>query len=355
MDEIKKDPFPESTIVVTGATGTFGNRLIRRLMEHQDIRLIVFTRAESNEAARRRVVETLPDSPKITVYAADLTFPHLGLDDTTYDTITKNATHILHAAASTRFNQSIEEARKCNVYTTRHMLEFARACAHLKRFMHISTALVAGRRSGVILESEFEHDAGFLNTYQQSKYEAEALAREYGKELPVVILRPPLLISPFKKNTKPTNALTLSIFLARRGFLPFLPGTPRSSFDIMDGAIVADIMVRLLLKDSLSYDTYHVTSGKKTLTIGEIVEYLEKHLGDKKIPFAFTGTMDAFQQAVQKVTARNPALHLVYAKTKTFLPELAYPKVYDNQRILEELGLVDINHNAHDALKSILS
>lgn len=346
----------KKTVLATGVTGAFGEQIIRNLLAQENISLILLVRASSNEAAYARVENSITDPSRVIVYAADLSLPNLGLQKEALDTITEKTTHILHGAASTRFNQTIEKARESNVKTTENMLFLARKCPRLQRFAHISTALVAGKRSGLILESDLEHSAGFLNTYQQSKYEAEQLVRSCSNKIPTVILRPPLLISPFKNDSsKPTNSLTLSIFLARRGLLPLLPGTPESTFDIMDSEIVAKIIVDLLVKKSLKYDIYHITSGANTLKVKNILQYLEKHMGGEKLPFTFTGNIDSFNAALRKATLRNPALGLIYNKTKTFLPEVAYPKVYDNRRVLEELNLVDVNHNAQDTLRIILS
>lgn len=346
----------EKVVLLTGGAGVFGKKLADRLIVQPDVHSIMLVRATSDTDARERFKNDSAIYENAEIYRTDLSKDYLDVDEPVYTRLTNTVTHILHAAASTRFNLPLEEARACNVETTRHMLEFATQCKKLKRFVHISTALVAGKRSGVILESEFEHGAGFLNTYQQSKYEAEVLAHSYAKKIPAVIFRVPLLIGQFKKDSsKPTNVLTLSIFLARRGLLPLLPGTMESTLDIMDGGIVSDLAVQLLLKDTLRYAAYHITSGGNTLTVGDIVRYLEEHMGGKKLSFTFTGNLNFFEQALKKATAHNPALHLVYHKTRTFLPELAYPKVYDNKRVLEELKLDDINHNAQDTLKIILS
>ena len=43
----------------------------------------------------------------------------------------------------------------------------------LRRYNYISTCYVAGKRTGEIFETELEHDAGFRNYYEETKYLAE--------------------------------------------------------------------------------------------------------------------------------------------------------------------------------------
>jgi thioester reductase-like protein len=49
---------------------------------------------------------------------------------------------------------------------------------------------VAGKREGVILETELKHDAGYRNFYEESKYLAELEVESAKDELPVTIHRP---------------------------------------------------------------------------------------------------------------------------------------------------------------------
>ena len=341
-------------IVVTGATGAFGEDLIESLLAQSKAHLVLLVRGASIEEAQARL-EKYRNESRVEILRADLSEKNMALSELEYSELAQRTTHILHAADSSRFNQPIEEARKSNVETTQHILNFALSCSYLERFGYVSTALVAGKRSGIILENEFEHGAGFLNTYQQSKYEAEALVRTYNKKLPIVIFRPPLLISPFNKESKgPTNLLTLSIFLARKGFLPILPGSKLSYFDIMDGEVVARTIASLLLKPKLTYTTYHITSGDNTLKVGDIISIIENYAGEK-FSFEFTGSESKFIETVDKAKRWNPALQVIYNKTASFLPELAYPKQYNNEHTLKELNISNLSHNAEKKLSSILS
>src|SRR3989344_9303025 len=156
-------------VLVTGGTGSFGKLMVEKL-DDRKIKFILISRKGPVKA--------------------DLGLKYFGWKKDEYDTLAKSVTHILHAAATTRFTHSLDEARKMNVEMTRNILELGRKCPNLRGFGHVSTAFVAGKRVGRILESELEHECGFVNTYEQSKYETEIMLNEYARELPVTIFRP---------------------------------------------------------------------------------------------------------------------------------------------------------------------
>lgn len=355
MDRTNEEAGATATVLLTGATGAFGSYLISYILARPHVRLVLLVRGKSDEAARERVVAhtALPDS--VEVYAADLTHQHLGLSDERYTDLTSRVTHILHAAANTKFTLPLNEARLHNVVTTEKTLRFALDCTHLVRFAYVSSALVAGRRTGLILEDEFEHNEGFNNTYQQSKYEAEVLVRNELHRLPTVIIRPPLIISkPHATYVGPVNLLSHMIGLIKKRYLPLAPGSRDSTFDMVDGEVTARLTVELALKPTLSHTTYHISNGTRALTVGMILDMLEAHLG-WKVPIEFCGDMQAFRWRVFWKSLLRPQLRIVYAKISSYIPEPAYPKIFDNAHLLEELRLTKLEPEAADVFRTVLT
>jgi len=345
------------TIVLTGGTGVFGKFLVNDLLKTNS-KIILLVRADSqaqaNDRAKKLFKASTPLPNRVTILKCDMTQENLGVTSDNYKVLRQNTTHILHAAASTRFNLPIEEARRNNVETTESLLSFARDCENLEKFGFVSTAFVAGKRSGIMLEGEFEHNEGFLNTYEESKYEAEMLVRSKIKELPIVIFRPSLIITPFKKSdTSPVNALTLGMFLARKGFLPILPGNENNKLDIIEGTIASKVIIQIFLKDKLHHLTYHVTSAHNSPRIKDFIHLVEQQ-SRKKLPIRFCGDIDNYSLELKKVTRFRPDLIAIYKKTQSFLPELAFPKIYDNRNLLEELELKSFSSKPISIVESLL-
>src|SRR3989344_2273567 len=346
-----------NTVVLTGGRGIFGKFLIADLLKNHS-KIVLLVRAETQKEAEDRVKNLLKAysdfTGRIKILKSDLVKDDLGLSQKDYLDLVKSTTHIIHAAASTRFTLPLIEARRNNVETTKKLLSFAENCKKLKRFGFISTAFVAGKRSGIILEEEFKHTAGFLNTYEESKYEAETFIRSKINSLPIVIFRPSLIITPLQKtNNSPISALTLGLFLARKGFLPVLPGNENNKLDIIEGAIASRAIIEVLLKKSVLYLTYHITSADNSPQIKDLISLIEGQSG-KKLPIRFCGNIEEFTTQVKKITRFRPDLVAIYKKTQSFLPELAFPKVFDNSNLLEELKSKTFSTKPLEELKILL-
>lgn len=343
-----------NTVVLTGATGVFGKFLVDELLKNP-LRIVLLVRANSQKGAEERVKHLVSKSPKkFSVIQCDLTKENLGLGENEYLELIKNTTHILHAAASTKFTLPLDEARRNNVDTTKVLLDFAKKCPNLKRFGFIGTAFVAGKRTGVILEDEFKHNKGFLNTYEESKYEAERLVRTKLSKFPIVIFRPSLIITPYQQSGhNPVNALTLGLFLARRGFLPILPGNENNTLDVISGTLASQVIVNILLKKTVQYVAYHVTSANNSPQIKDLITLVEGK-SKKKLGIRFCGSIDEFTVELRKITRFRPDLIAIYKKTRSFLPELAFPKTFDNRNLLKELDTQSFSTNTIDELRPLL-
>lgn len=329
----------EPTVLVTGGTGAFGRLLIRELLV-RPVKIVWLVRAKTQSDAVGRVRSLSANSklPKqLVVLKSELSDTNLGLSDTQRSGLASTVTHVLHAAASTRFTLSLGEARERNVTTTQNLLDFAQDCRQLERFGYVSTAFVAGRRTGKILEKDFEHNSGFLNTYEQSKYEAEALVRTYSSALPLAIFRPSLvLVARDTRDATPRQALNLGLNLVRRGLLPVLPGNAQDKLDITTGGYASKAVVQILLTDKLRYLSYHVASGDFSPRLEDLIKLIHQE-SKREVSLQFLGDIDSFNKEVRRVTRFRPDLKLVYKKTESFLPELAFPKVFDRKNLLSEL------------------
>ena len=88
-------------------------------------------------------------------------------------------TLVIHAGAEIGFDKSKAELDQTSVIGTRNMIALAQSLPRLRRFLHISTAYVAGRKHGRVMEEELPGER-FSSLYEQSKAEAENLLRASG-------------------------------------------------------------------------------------------------------------------------------------------------------------------------------
>jgi thioester reductase-like protein len=177
------------TVFLTGATGFLGMEVLARLLEAGDRKVVALVRAADDAAAEDRlygVLNTLwrdptPYRANVRAVAGDVTSPGLGLEQTARNALAEEVGAVLHCAASISFDLPVEDARAINVEGTREVIGFARECkalGRLERFVHVSTAYVAGKYEGTFRERQLDAGQEFRNTYEQTKWEAEHVVRE---------------------------------------------------------------------------------------------------------------------------------------------------------------------------------
>ena len=318
-------------ILLTGATGRLGRSLVEELvLGGSELALLV--RARSPEAARDRVREAFSETVpgrRLTAFCGDVTVPELGLGRRDRIRLLSSVDAVLHAAATTTFSLPLDTARGVNVAAAENVLALSVQAPRLQRVVHVSTAFVAGKRTGRILESDLEHDCGFQNGYQQSKYEAELVVRRYRELLPVTVVRPSILLDGNEPAASPCrSAFRFALELVKRGILPALPGSRSTPVDLVMETDAARAIARVL-SSAVGDGTFHVAGGERSPTLASIVEPFRdvRYLG-----------VDQFASQVAKWRHERPRLTRLFDELECFIYDLAYPKLFDTARIEAAVG-----------------
>ncbi len=226
-------PLPDERILVTGYPAFTARRMTAKaLAADPRAQVFVLSRAKFADDAAAMLRE-LPGGERARVIVGDVCDMDLGLSTTEYRALTEQLTTIHHLAGIYYQGVDAATARRVNVTGTRGVIDLARECGRLRRLVHWSTAQVSGKRKGVILEDELDEHQGFHNVYEETKFEAERLAREAMRHLPVTILRPGIIVGDshtgeIDKFDGPyylmvliaTNALAVHLPLPGRGTAP---------------------------------------------------------------------------------------------------------------------------------------
>jgi long-chain acyl-CoA synthetase len=314
---------PHRCVLLTGATGFLGAQIARRLLRETDLTVIALVRAENQAAAARRLSRAWWDWPelataltpglsptggrngspppvgdedaaglcegvRVEILPGDVSLPHLGLDEASYSRLVGRITHIIHSAADLRLDAPLDELRKTNVKGTANMLELAHLAQRdhgLERFAHVSTAYVAGRRSGAIAEADLTGEYGFSCTYEQSKYEGECLVQAAKSELPISVFRPGMIVGAADTGEIRTfNTFYFPLRLYLTGKLRMIPADPALPVNIVPVDYVADAVVRLTFCPEAKGLNFHLTApAGSPPQAGELVEFVRawarEHLG----------------------------------------------------------------------------
>ena len=328
-----------SRVLMTGATGSFGRHLATELLA-RGCELVLCVRGRDDADARRRTFAALGGAhPGVHVVRGYIGEPGLGLRRPDA-VLARTADVVVHAAATTEFGLPLEDARRVNVDGTRNVLGLTERMPRLGRLVYVSTAFVAGKRCGRILETQLHHEAGFINGYDRSKSEAERLVSTCARTLPVTILRPSVVTEPADAGGQ--CALWFVLHLIARGFVPVLPGAPSNPLDLIPAAEAAAVSASLALApDALG--TFHVASGDRAPRIADVVR-----IGSgRSVRFVDRAL---FTHELERLRLRHPRAARSYDGLATFIELLAYPKTFDTTRAEAVLGRAPCGRDPLEAL-----
>ncbi|KAK3917438.1 Fatty acyl-CoA reductase 1 [Frankliniella fusca] len=276
-------------VLMTGGSGFLGRLLVEMLLRTcPDIgNIYLVLRAKKGEPPQERL-RGLLDVPlfdrlraerpgalsKVVVLPGDITELALGLSPEHQALVRQEVSVVFHVAASVRFDDPFQKAVFTNLRSTREVVALARAMPQLKVLVHVSTAYTNINRDPVeervyppqldweevIRMAEQLDDDGLRamdclghklrdfhpNSYTFTKALAEQLIDDVAAELPVIIVRPSIVM-PTHKDPIPgwiDNLYGLGAFWAggMTGLIRASPGE-ENTFDTVPADLVTKTTV----------------------------------------------------------------------------------------------------------------
>lgn len=263
-------------LLLTGCTGYVGTELTRALLRDPAVeRLVLVIRPQAGASGEARLarmrtqwakfldVPTDADMKKAVVLEHAFDGPPLQAPDGDFDAV-------IHSAASTDLAEALAPSRRANLYMTQKVLDLTRRLRGNPRFVHLSTAYVAGTRPGLIREDD-PFPVAFHNHYERSKREAEDCVRHSG--LPHTILRPSIIVGRSDDGYTPGLKVLYSVWRAwLAGVIPRAPLNPRWWVDIVPLDYVVDATRALMLHRESLGKALHLCAGDDRQRAGTIMD-----------------------------------------------------------------------------------
>jgi len=301
-------------IVLTGATGILGSALLAESIL-RGYRPIAIMRDRTTEQARVRLRAVLSvyglrhAADDVSIAHGDVRRPWLGMDPRTAAGVLGCARAVVHCAASTSFDpRNSHDVWDANVGGASNVIEFLEQ--RRVPLYHVSTAYVAGARSGVAYETELDDRHGFTNAYERSKWFAEATVRAAFDRGSVrgAIFRPGIIVGSSEDGAI-TDFQNVYGFLrlihlaqtrlANRAGTVRLEGDASTPCNFVPVDWTAKALWHIVENEGASNQTYHLTDASG-VTLGDMLSWVNTFLEDTGMRFELvrelSGSLHALEQ-----------------------------------------------------------
>lgn len=281
------DFYVGKTIFITGGTGFMGKVLLEKLLRScpgvSNIYLLIRPQKEQNAQERLQQLLHSPlfdilrkerptDLQKVRAIEGDITQPELAITTTDRKVLLQSVNIVFHSAATVKFDEKLKVSVAINMLGTQRLVEMCRRMTKLEALVHVSTAYCNCDRSKVeekiysspmgpdevisVVNSLEENLIDSLtptlvgkrpNTYTFTKALAEYWLKENKGDLPLVIVRPSIVIStvngPLKGWVDNWNGPTGIIAAAGKGVFRTMLCEANKKADLIPVDMVINLMI----------------------------------------------------------------------------------------------------------------
>ena len=337
-------------IFLTGSTGYLGSYLVAGLFRGHQERLNLLVRAKTDQEARERLWQSLQlhlEFPEFLdyvndrgrIFRGDLTGERFGLTDDEYRALVDSTDSILHCAASLN-RKSEKQCLNVNLRGSLEVIQLARRAQNhhgLRRYSHVSTVAVAGKRQNEVVteDNSIDWSRSDYDPYARTKKFTEHMVHELLADVPHTIFRPAIVMGDSgRPETTQFDMVQAFDMLAR---LPVLPLRPDDKIDIVPANYVGGAIVKIHQMEKPNYGIYHLSSGAGSQTYKELTDALAAAGGWGK-PSYQPWLGGPFSKTVNWLAFKGGAVGYGASLLKVFWPYLDWNTVFDNSRVVQEMG-----------------
>jgi thioester reductase-like protein len=337
-------------IFLTGSTGYLGSYLLAGLLTGHPDSLNLLVRAKSDQEARERLWQSLQlhfpfaefyeyISSRIRIFRGELTEERLGLSDDDYHALVDTTNSIIHCAASLN-RKSEKQCLNVNLRGTLEVIQLARRAQNrngLLRYSHVSTVAVAGKRHNEVVteDAAIDWSRSDYDPYARTKKFCEHMASQLLPDVPRTVFRPAIVMGDSTRpETSQFDMVQAFDVLAR---FPVLPLRPNDKIDIVPANYVGKAIVAIHQKPEPAHGIYHLSSGEGSQTYRELTDALASAGGWHR-PKYMPSFGRPFSATIDRLSHRSGALGHGASLLKVFWPYLDWNTVFDNSRVVGELG-----------------
>ena len=332
-------------LLLTGATGFLGGALAASLLASRRWRHLLFLiRAADADEGRLRLAECMQRfglHPALVERLDDrqiLCGDLCGWERFAADPRLAEVTDVVNCAAFASFSNHPDIART-NIAGTVGFAGLLAARARLRRFIQVGTAMCCGADAPRPVMEDYDPPAQArqLVPYTASKLEGERRLRRDLPSLPLVVVRPSIIVGHSRLGCRPSPSIFWVFRMARA--LRCFPCDVGSRIDVVPVDYCAEAILHLLRAARLAHDVYHVSAaeaascsfreidGAIAAALGEPPLHDYRRLTYEEIRDGHARFEEALGPCVRPVMLRAIQLYGAFA---------SLDMLFDNRRLLAE-------------------
>ncbi len=307
---------PGAPVLVTGATGFTGARLVRRLVA-AGARVAAIARASSDLSPLRDL--------EIRWVRGEV------FDPAAVSAAAAGAEYIFHVAAAYREARHADAMyRRVHVESTRLLAEAALQTPGFRRFVHVSTVGVLGHIANPPADENAPMNPG--DVYQATKAEAELWLRDFAprRGLPFTVIRPAAIYGPGD-----TRLLKFFRMAARRRL--FLVGRSRGLYHLVHVDDLVEVLLLAAVHPAAEGEVF-ICGSPECVTLEQIARIVAGELGTRfsvvRLPAApLFLAADACEWVCRRLGVEPP----IHRRRLAFFTK---DRSFDTRKLRERLGYV---------------
>ena len=282
-------------IVITGALGHIGSKLIRSLPEQvEDIEIVMI---DNMLVQRYFSLFDLPSQYRYTFIEDDILTHDL-------DELFHGASHVVHLAAITNAADSFgnaDEVEEVNYVGTKKVID---ACIkNSSKLVFLSSTSIYGTQNEVVDENCSKDELNPQSPYAHSKFKSEAELKLHDNELDYIILRFGTIFGTsrgMRFHTAVNKFCWQAVMGQPLSVWETAYNQKRPYLDLEDAV---NAIAFLIKNDIFDNDIYNVLT--KNLTVKDIVDTIKLNLNDVSINFVKTKIMNQLSYDVANEKFKN--------------------------------------------------
>ncbi len=303
-------------LLLAGATGFLGGAILSELLQNEELsglKVLLVVRAKTPSEGLERVWKSLrrfevSEENIERIRVENIICGGLTTTETfANDPRLQKVTLVINCAGITSFGPH-PEVWTTNVDGTLAFAHMVSKLPHLRRLIHVSTAMICGSKPPHVVQEDMYPQPKLRHfvPYTESKAEAEKRLREELPDCPLVIVRPTIVVGHSKLGCKPSGSIFWAFRMSDAVRMVTAPLTSR--IDVVPVDYVAQALLHLVRAKKLHYSTYHLGAGDaQSCSFGEINDAFSRAMKRKK-------SSDFRQATFHEAAELQPQFHELFGK-----------------------------------------